>query len=96
MINLLNDASGGAVAGDYPYPGLPRGTDTDDFINTSKTTITDEGWFVEVRIPFSTIGFQVGADGRAVMGLTVTRLVSRLGFVYQYFDSREQPEPEKE
>jgi hypothetical protein len=46
---------------------------------TSKTTITDEGWFVEVRIPFSTIGFQVGSDGRAVMGLTVTRLVSRLG-----------------
>lgn len=46
---------------------------------TSKTTITDDGWFVEVRIPFSTLGFTTGADGRAVMGLTVTRLVSRLG-----------------
>ena len=44
----------------------------------AKTTITDEGWFVEVRIPFSTIGFQVDDEGRAVMGLTVTRLVSRL------------------
>jgi hypothetical protein len=31
-----------------------------------------------VRIPFSTIGFQADAAGRAVMGLTVTRLVSRL------------------
>ena len=31
-----------------------------------------------MRIPFSTIGFQVDADGKAVMGLTVTRLVSRL------------------
>jgi hypothetical protein len=31
-----------------------------------------------VRIPFSSLGFQAGADGRAVMGLTVTRLVSRI------------------
>ena len=45
---------------------------------TSKSTVTDEGWFAEVRIPFSTLGFRTGADGRAVMGLTVTRLVSRL------------------
>jgi hypothetical protein len=43
----------------------------------AKTRITDEGWFAEVRIPFSTLGFQA-VDGRAVMGLTVTRLVSRL------------------
>ena len=45
----------------------------------AKTSVTEEGWFVEVRIPFSTLGFSTGADGRAVMGLTVTRLVSRLG-----------------
>jgi hypothetical protein len=44
----------------------------------AKTTITDEGWFAEVRIPFSTLGFRA-VDGRAVMGLTVTRLVSRSG-----------------
>ena len=44
----------------------------------ARTTITDEGWFAEVRIPFSTLGFQA-VDGRAVMGLTVTRLVSRTG-----------------
>jgi hypothetical protein len=44
----------------------------------SRTTVTAEGWFAEVRIPFSTIGFRVDAEGRAVMGLTVTRLVSRL------------------
>ena len=43
------------------------------------TTVTDEGWFAEVRIPFSTLGFQVDDEGRAVMGLTVTRLVSRTG-----------------
>ena len=45
---------------------------------TSRTSVTAEGWFVEVRIPFSSLGFQTGADGRVVMGLTVTRLVSRL------------------
>ena len=43
----------------------------------SETTITEEGWFVEVRIPFSSLGFQVDDSGSAVMGLTVTRLVSR-------------------
>lgn len=45
---------------------------------TSKTSVTEDGWFAEVRIPFSSLGFTVGPDGRAVMGLTVTRLVSRL------------------
>ncbi|HET9314624.1 MAG TPA: sugar-binding protein [Vicinamibacteria bacterium] len=44
----------------------------------SETSVTSEGWFVEVRIPFSTLGFQA-VEGRAVMGLTVTRLVSRSG-----------------
>lgn len=44
----------------------------------AKTTVTDSGWFAEVRIPFSSLGFSVGDDGTATMGLTVTRLVSRL------------------
>ena len=45
---------------------------------TNATTVTDSGWFAEVRIPFSSIGFRADADGRAVMGLTVTRQISRL------------------
>jgi hypothetical protein len=45
---------------------------------TSKTSVTAEGWFAEVRIPFSSLGFRAGPDGRAIMGLTVTRLVSRI------------------
>ena len=45
----------------------------------AETTVTDEGWFAEVRIPLSSIGFQTDASGRAIMGLTVTRLVSRTG-----------------
>lgn len=45
---------------------------------SAEATLTAEGWFAEVRIPFSTLGFRVDAEGKAVMGLTVTRLVSRL------------------
>jgi len=45
---------------------------------TARTTITKDGWFVEVRIPFSSIGFHPDASGKAVMGLTATRLISRL------------------
>lgn len=44
----------------------------------ARTTVSDDGWFAEVRIPFSTLGFQADDEGKAVMGLTVTRLVSRL------------------
>ena len=45
----------------------------------SRTSITAEGWFAEVRIPFSSLGFRASDAGDAVMGLTVTRLVSRTG-----------------
>jgi hypothetical protein len=43
----------------------------------AKSTVTDKGWFTEVRIPFSSLGFQ-SHENSVVMGLTVTRLVSRL------------------
>ena len=46
---------------------------------TAQTTITAEGWFAEVRIPLSSLGFQAADGGDVVMGLTVTRLVSRTG-----------------
>ena len=40
------------------------------------TTQTDEGWFAEMRIPFSTLGFQ-DRDGHVEMGLIVYRLIAR-------------------
>jgi len=43
-----------------------------------RTRVTETGWFAEIRIPFSTLGFQ-SDGGETVMGLTVTRLVSRTG-----------------
>lgn len=40
------------------------------------TTQNDEGWFVEFRIPFSTLGFQM-VDDEVVMGLIVYRFIAR-------------------
>jgi hypothetical protein len=39
---------------------------------------TERGWSAEVRIPFSTLGFQA-QDGAAVMGLSVYRWLARWG-----------------
>ena len=56
--------------------GLTSNASWDGFWD-ARSTITAEGWFSEVRIPFSTLGFRV-ENGIATMGLTVTRLVSRI------------------
>lgn len=42
----------------------------------SATTISEQGWFAELRIPLSSVGFQV-KDGRVVVGMTVTRFIAR-------------------
>ena len=39
-------------------------------------TFTDFGWSAEVRVPFSSMGFQV-IDGEVVMGFSVTRTIVR-------------------
>ena len=41
----------------------------------AESTINDEGWFSEMRIPFSSIGFQ-SSDGVAEMGMIVYRWLS--------------------
>ncbi|MEX2345455.1 MAG: DUF5916 domain-containing protein [Balneolaceae bacterium] len=41
-----------------------------------ETHVDKRGWFAEVRIPFSSIGFQ-SEDGRVEMGLLVQRMISR-------------------
>lgn len=42
----------------------------------SATTSGEKGWFAELRIPFSSLGFQP-RDGRVVMGVTLTRFIAR-------------------
>ena len=41
-----------------------------------KTTVTDEGWFTEMRIPFSSLRFK-SAEGKVVMGLLINRWIPR-------------------
>ena len=39
----------------------------------AEAVVTEEGWFAEMRIPFSSIQFNVGENGEVVMGLKVYR-----------------------
>ncbi|MGB3543554.1 DUF5916 domain-containing protein [Rubrivirga sp.] len=51
----------------------------DDTWNTywdAEATITDEGWFAEMRVPFSSLRFQP-VDGRVVMGLSAWRYLGK-------------------
>jgi hypothetical protein len=47
-----------------------------DGIWTSKTQITEEGWFVEIAIPFKTLSFDPGAT---VWGFNMSRRIRRKG-----------------
>lgn len=49
------------------------------------TTRTEEGWFVEMRIPFSSLGFQ-DEDGNVEMGLIVYRWMAHNNHRYIYPD----------
>ena len=42
----------------------------------AKTQTTDEGWFAEIRIPFSSLRFQ-DDEGRVVMGMSAYRFIAR-------------------
>ena len=52
---------------------------------TAAATQNDEGWFAEMRIPFSSLGFQSEGD-RVTMGLIVFRLIVRKNERYVYPD----------
>ncbi len=49
------------------------------------TTRTDEGWFAEIRIPFSSLGFQ-DEDGRVEMGMIVYRWMAHNNHRYIFPD----------
>ncbi|MFK7846385.1 MAG: DUF5916 domain-containing protein [Rhodothermales bacterium] len=67
---ISNDASGGGIAS-----GSWINRDFNTFWD-SATQITGEGWFAEVRIPFSSMRFQ-NIDGIVTMGINVNRKVAR-------------------
>lgn len=41
----------------------------------ARTVQTEDGWFAEMRLPFSTLGFQA-LDGQVTMGMTVYRYIA--------------------
>lgn len=41
-----------------------------------KTTVNDQGWFAEIRIPFSSMRFREEEDGKVTMGLIVGRYIA--------------------
>ena len=55
--------------------GMPMNADWNSHWDVA-TSRSDQGWFAEFRIPFSTLGFQV-SDGETTMGLIIYRLVAR-------------------
>jgi len=67
---ISNDAAGGGG------PGGPGGMNTSwDTFWDVKTTMDDNGWYVEMRIPFSSLKFKPEGD-MATMGLIISRNVS--------------------
>ena len=67
---ISNDASGGGG------PGGPEGFNTSwNTFWDVKTTRDDNGWYVEMRIPFSSLKFKPQND-IATMGLIITRNIS--------------------
>ena len=55
--------------------GMPMNGDWNSYWDAA-TSRSDEGWFAELRIPFSTLGFQA-TGGEVTMGLIVYRMIPR-------------------
>ncbi len=71
--SVANDAQFG---GGVPFgPGGPVNSDWNTFWDVA-TVQNDEGWFAEMRIPFSSLGFQ-DVDGHVVMGIITYRFIAR-------------------
>jgi len=67
---VTNDATGSSIAS-----GGWFNRDFNTFWD-AKSEVTEEGWFTEVRIPFSSLRFQE-VDGEVIMGMTVNRKIAR-------------------
>ncbi|MDZ7615213.1 MAG: hypothetical protein U5K51_17070 [Flavobacteriaceae bacterium] len=69
---ISNDATGGTISS-----GAWLNRDFNTYWD-AESTVTEEGWFAEIRIPFSSLRFQE-VDGKVIMGLSVQRKVARKG-----------------
>ncbi len=65
-----------SVSNDAEFTGgFPVNSDWNTYWDVA-TVQTEDGWFVEMRIPFSSLGFQ-DVSGRVVMGLITYRFIAR-------------------
>jgi len=67
---ISNDASGGGIAS-----GAWINRDFNTFWDVA-TVVNGEGWFAEMRVPFTSLRFQ-DENGQVVMGITLQRKVAR-------------------
>ncbi len=69
-LEISNDGVGGTLAS-----GNWLNRDFNTYWD-AESTVSEEGWFTEMRIPFSSLRFQ-DKDGKVIMGLTVQRKIAR-------------------
>jgi hypothetical protein len=69
-LEISNDGVGGTMAS-----GNWLNRDFNTYWD-AESTVSNEGWFTEMRIPFSSLRFQ-DKDGKVIMGLTVQRKIAR-------------------
>jgi len=67
-MSITGGGAGGSGGGRGGSGGGPRNLSWNAFWDL-ETTATEEGWFGEMRIPFSTLRFETDEDGSVVMGL---------------------------
>ena len=67
---ISNDGTGGTISS-----GGWLNRDFNTFWD-AESTITEEGWFAEIRIPFASLRFQ-DEDGRVIMGMSAQRKIAR-------------------
>ncbi|GJM28038.1 MAG: hypothetical protein DHS20C17_06730 [Cyclobacteriaceae bacterium] len=67
---ISNDATGGTISS-----GGWLNRDFNTFWD-AESTVTPDGWFAEIRIPFSSLRFQ-DTGGKVIMGLSVQRKIAR-------------------
>lgn len=76
ITNPAGARSDRSVSNDAVFSGgMPMNSDWNAHWDV-ETSVSDEGWFAEFRIPFSTLGFQA-RDGDVTMGLITYRFISR-------------------
>lgn len=67
-MSITGGGAGGEGGGGSGGGGGPRNLSWNSFWDL-ETVFTDDGWFGEMRIPFSTLRFEQAEDGSVVMGM---------------------------